>query len=323
MESNLREVGRCIVLHLPNSGKVEGWLYGQVEQGYLISEDPAGSRIRLVEEKATTISYPNEPRAAFAASNLADVAKQIDGLSRRLEPPVKRALSRLDYRSLRRFVDRAPELRSRTYRRPEREYHGSEDDPMLELTEFVAASTDEVVELHAEVFDEFEHSGLAAIVAEHAEELAGLPTKYTLPSFDAALLNESPSKSEAEDGHEAIWSVHQHRSRIAAARRTREQVIIQAVSRSRDIAMDLDGESRPPRGTALRYFGASFQILMGTGLAVANTGLALTAGLTSTLVTIGATAVPTYIGVCTSVCAGLSQAGDGLGKIGIIQKDQG
>ena len=65
-----------------------------------------------------------------------------------------------------------------------------------------------------------------------------------------------------------------------------------------------------------RWFGPSLRVLAGTGLATANAAVGVTAGLTATIATIGATAVQTYVGVATSIYTGLAQVADGPEKIG-------
>ncbi len=323
----LRNIGRRIVVQLANGTTVEGWYYGQIPQGLLISEDLSGERIRLVSQPWKSQSFPEGPLAKFAEPDLAEEEHAIDRLSDKLTSRLKRALRRLDYRPLQRFADRASQIRAQIYHAQHNVSRLIDlpEDSQSELAAFTASRLDEVIELHSEVFAELEESGVAEIVAESSEEISFIPIRYTLPAIDGMDGYDPWTGIEIDSTHQGLlWSAREHRQQLDAAREVKQQVIIRAIMRRPDATEGPESdEPKRPRGTVLRYFGASLQILMGTGLATGNVGLALTAGLTSTIATIGAALVPTYVGVGTSICVGMVQVSDGLGKIGVIQKDIG
>jgi hypothetical protein len=311
----LRDIGKRVSVGLPDGSNIEGWLYGKIPQGDLIAEDAEGSRIRLVQGTRSRTVYSNAPRANFAPANLEQIEEQINNLDEKLQPRMEIALKKLDLRPLQRFIYRAPQL----YRAISRtqEYLTSptssdfEDNPSNELFYLIAARADEAVELHSEVFNELEQSGIADIVSEHAQELTSLPAKYTLPSIDAVLGDVSQLRLETgESVGEGTWSIQQHRSDLDGALRAREQAVFQFMSPSKRAAAS--GQQRRPGGTLTRYIGASLQIVVGSVAVAMNPFLGMTAGLASTCVTMGATAVPTYVGVVASVGSGLAIAGAGF-----------
>ena len=111
------------------------------------------------------------------------------------------------------------------------------------------------------------------------------------------------------------WTSTTHRASLEAAEATRTRLIVEA-AKGRERAGE-ERSQQPADATVLsRWIGPSLRVLIGTGLATANAAIGVTAGLTATIATIGATAVPTYVGVATSIYTGLAQAADGLEKIG-------
>jgi hypothetical protein len=173
---------------------------------------------------------------------------------------------------------------------------------------------DRSADLHREVFESFEESGLAEIVSDYGVQLAQIPPEFTIPAYDLEFQDEGELISSLESSRERGWSASEHRTVLQQAEAKRAQLLTEAGIGSSKAA------DTSPRSSDANFFsrwcGPSLRILAGTGLAAANVAIGLTAGLTGNVATLGATSVPTYVGVVTSVYTGMSQVADGLEKVG-------
>jgi hypothetical protein len=183
--------------------------------------------------------------------------------------------------------------------------------------------------VHKRVIDELDRVQVTEIVEQAAERLPRIPAKYLLPLVDAD--NRRHTQALADDLHqwrETGWSNQRHRHAMTSISRRGETILFEAImsSKYREPKKEGSEESRafsPAQepGATMRYFGASLRILGGTALVATDLSLGLTAGLWSTILTVGATSVPTYVGVTGSVGTGLFQVADAMEKIGGIQKE--
>src|SRR5262249_17248991 len=154
-----------------------------------------------------------------------------------------------------------------------------------------------------EVYDTIDERGLTEILNEYGPRLARLPPDLTIPAYDLEFESREDLTSALQDARESAWTGSRHRELLEAAEATRHNLMEEA-SRARG---QTDGSARAEDSTMMsRWFGPSLRILAGTGLAAANAAVGVTAGLTATVATIGATTVPTYVGVVTSVYTGLA-----------------
>ncbi len=101
------------------------------------------------------------------------------------------------------------------------------------------------------------------------------------------------------------WTSTTHRASLEAAEATRTRLIVEA-AKGRERAGEERSQQPADAIVLSRWIGPSLRVLIGTGLATANAAIGVTAGHTATIATIGATAVPTYVGVATSIYTGLA-----------------
>jgi hypothetical protein len=156
-------------------------------------------------------------------------------------------------------------------------------------------------------------------VSEFGPRLAKLPKTSVLPMSDVmpGPASEVVGQSEGEG-----WTASRHRSLLTEAENARWRLLSPPwASRRIRGEMHKEPESAPREGNLLEWGGAGLRILAGTGLSVGNAAFGITAGLASTIATIGATAVPAYVGVATSIYTGLTQVAEGLEKISKIGKE--
>jgi hypothetical protein len=319
------EIGKRVVITFEDNEEFEGWIYGELPQGILISLDQEGNNIRMIPKSWRSKNYPDTPRAAFSPPNSKEIKNKIYEINNGIQERFRHALRNINYYPFQRFAERALKIKKQihdfeySYNR----FGGDQMFPMNEIVDFLGSRVDESTEIHAEVYGEIERSGIADIVSESWPQISRLPSKYVMPSIDYEMSNRGIVEN-LETIPDETWSRSRHRTLLNEARRSREKALIGFLSRPvlEEEMPHMEGPE-PQRGFGIRYAGASLRIITGTGLAVANIGLGLTAGLASTLVTIGATAVPTYVGVATSIATGLVQTSEGLEKIGTLLNEQG
>jgi hypothetical protein len=319
-------IGYPVSVTFEDGETVKGWVYGELPQGYLISLDPDGKEIRLITREWRVAESWDAPPANFAPPE--EAREKLDAANDLVGPRMGDALRRLNFTVLQNAIARAESL-SRKIIRAE-ESLAAEDtrwlrerDIAIEYALYAAARTDRVVELHVEVYDELERVEIPAAVEAAAELLQGIPGEHLLPVADAASRREAYSLlADLRRWQQTGWTRHRHRQAIEMASQQHGELFNVMHRREDSEPHDEERQKRKCVGGAMRYFGAGLRILTGTGLAAANLGLGLTAGLASTLLTIGATAVPNYVGVVTSVGTGLLQVAEGLEKVGGIQKDE-
>jgi hypothetical protein len=321
---NINKIGKPISFTTVDGETVEGWLYGVLPRGFPISLDPGGKEIRLIPEDWRGCRALDGPPATFSPPK--DAEEKLRDADHFIRPIVEYALKDMNLRPIQNAANRAKDLMAQI-RQAERRF-GPVDDPGAEPARYMAAKTDQVVEIHTEVYDELERVRFSIAVQEAAERLHAIPGKYLLPAADAPL--DAPSLRDTESVLDDVsrwqqngWTEDRHRRAIDRAFRRRAEVLIAAAISKRPTPKREDKkEDEKSVGAAMRYVAAGVRILGGTALVAANIGISLTAGLASTILTIGATAVQTYVGAVTSIGTGLFAAADGFEKIGGIQKDK-
>lgn len=280
-----------------------------------MSLDEKGDQIEFIPKRYTVWARIDGPSATFVP-DMNELQDKLRSLDSAISERMKRAISRLNFPPFANFSNRAESIRGEIshfeynlHRRSEFDH-----DDLTDIIAFSGSRLQDSIDLHSSIFDELDHSGIIEIVDSEHKDISRIPSRFILPMIDGAQVREE------EVGDDSLnWSHERHRSLLGNARRLREDLLTDSLFRSgRDTEQP---DEQGGGGKWWRYAGASLRVLAGTGVAVGNTGLALTAGLTSTIVTIGATAVPTYVGVLGSICAGLAQAADGLEKIGQIQAE--
>ena len=323
MLPSLDQVGGRIEVSTRDHGEVVGWIRGAVPGGLLIALDREGRDIRLVRN-ITSSRYDPKDRAEFAVANAEEVDKKLNDLNRALKSRLDQSFAALDTRPLQRFSERAPVLMDEIHRslteREDRRYRFAEETPADNLVDYLSARGDEVTELHADIFYELERSKIADTVGEFGNELSRLPLNHALPYFDSELVGGWRIMEEKESIKREVWTPAQHLKTLNSAQRVRAQLLSNAVFRStqpRDRSKRREEKSeRQERRDFSKWTGASLRAIAGTSLIAADATFGVTAGLMSTITSIGLTAVPVYVGVATSIYTGLVQAADALEKFG-------
>src|SRR5262249_35242916 len=309
----LSEVGEPIEITFRTGETVKGWLYGELPEGFLISMDQKGSDVRLFAKDWSSRGPGKAAKADYSPPE--DSAEKLDAVEEFIGPRMEVALRRLDFRPVQYAVIREREL--------SHEIHGAmrslldarlfdSDAPAFQLLQFTAARTDEVLGIHQDVMGELERAGVTDIVEETRERLPDIPARYLLPMADANSREDMERLSDdLGQWRERGWTATHHKDAMTRSFRARETLLFNLMRKpyQTDETADKAKERRKTRrdetpslaGSGMRYLSASLRILAGTGFAAANLGVGLTAGLASTILTIGATAVPTYVGVITSV----------------------
>lgn len=316
MQNHLGERGVWVRVGRTGHTPVEGWLLGEIPQGLLVAMSDDLNDVRLISGYSY-ISYDHDrrlPRVRYDNAN--ELYEELEAINSAISAPMRRAVSRLSFERLHQAGHRSSELR-RDIDRARYEIQMA-DDRLLsrnEVLAFLIAQADQSTTLHREVYDTFEGSGLTDVLDDFGPRLASLPSELTIPAYDLEFQSSEDLASSLEATRDQRWTSTTHRASLEAAEATRTRLIVEA-ARGRERAGE--GRLEQPDGSTVlsRWIGPSLRVLVGTGLATANAAIGVTAGLTATIATIGATAVPTYVGVATSIYTGLAQAADGLEKIG-------
>jgi hypothetical protein len=295
---------------------VQGWLIGEIPQGILVALDEDLADVRVVSDYASIGFDHDKQLSKLRVESAEEIEEQLKATNAAILGPMRKAASRLRFDELQRFCQRSAELIEHLHFRPDVPHmrrHGQ--TPQDELAGFLTAQADRSASLHREVYSMMEDSGLTEILDEHGPRLVRLPPELVIPAHDLVFESREDLISSLTSAREARWSGRRHRRSLEVAEETRTRLLVEA-SRERPGIRDHKPKRTDDATPFSRWVGPSLRILAGTGLAAANVAIAVTAGLTATIVTIGATAVPVYVGVATSVYTGLVQVADGLEKIG-------
>jgi len=257
------EIGAPITAQFPGGEKVDGWYYGELPLGTLISMNWEGTDIRLIPKEAEgAFRRPAKAGAKFAVRT--DLRSKLTAIGQSIEARMDHALKELDVKPIQDAVIRVRELKSELRSHKDPRPDSIDSDLAEDLVGYLAARTDEVIGLHKSVYEELDRVKIIDIVEEASEQLPEVSGRFLLPIAD----------------------------------------------------------EKKVAGSFLRYVSASLRILTGTSLSAANVGIGLAGGLSLSVVTLGATAIPTYVAMATSILMGLVQVEDGLDKIGLVQKDE-
>jgi len=294
---------------------------GEIPQGLLVALDEKLTDIRLVSGNYDLINYDHKKtHPDLYYKNAEKLQTQLDEFASILSPQLEKVFSRLKYDSLHAFSQRSSFIRRRLAKarweyKEEARYFDLDKSSLSDLIGFLAAQTDRAIDLHREVYDTVKDSGLAEIISEHGPKLAELPTELTLPADDLKFEERKTLQSALENSRERPWSAKNHQFILEQAEATRTSLMIKAIESPR--ANERIEKPRSEDSTIWsQWIGPTTRILAGTGLVAANAALGITAGLTATVATIGATSVPIYVGIATSIYTGSVQVAEGLEKIG-------
>src|SRR5262249_39074144 len=116
---------------------------------------------------------------------------QVWELNRSIGPKFDSVFQRLDFKPFQRFRAKSSKLEGRIERLERSLYESRlpfQDDEQseLRLLEHTLYPTDEVLELHQDVFEELERVDVLDLVKEVQESLPRIPPRYLLPLVDAA-----------------------------------------------------------------------------------------------------------------------------------------
>lgn len=249
--------------------------------------------------------------------NAKNLQMQLQELNSVLAPQLERVFSRLKYDRMHAFSHKSSLIRHQLRRWEElwRLDNNPYESSLSDLIGYLAAQTDQAIDFHREVYDTVEDSGLAEVMSEYGPKLAELPTELTLPADDLKFEERNVLTSALEKSRKRPWSSENHKSILQQAEATRATLLVKAIESRR--GNERTDKLRSDNSNILsRWLGPTTRILAGTGLVAANVALGLTAGLTATLATIGATSVPIYAAIATSIYTGSVQVAEGLEKIG-------
>ena len=309
------ERGIWVTIGRDKGDVVKGWLLGEIPQGLLVALDENLADVRLVTEYYS-ISYNHEKKLSKLHIDEAEqVQEELQSLSNEISEPMRNAVSKIKFDRLHQFGHRSAELRNQIYRvENQRERWNIGITPRDELIGFLLAQADQSTALHKDVYETFEDSGITSILDEFGPKLTHLPAELTLPAYDLEFSSREDLESTLKSAQEHHWTVKKHRDSINTAEEIRMRLIVEGTKESK--GRSKSKLEKPDDSTLFsRWFGPSLRIIAGTGLATANAAVGITAGLTITIATIGATAVPAYVGIATSIYTGLTQVADGLEKI--------
>jgi len=275
------EIGTPISINFADGEHANGWFYGNIDQGILISLDRNGRDVRFYSKRWVSVGRRDAPLATFVPENVVTLSKQLQELNDSIQREMQRAIEQLDFRLLQRLISRASELRKELYRNRyvlEIELHrlGHDyEDPTINLVMLSLARSSEVLELHEQLFEELANSGITKICEENHDKIRTIPPKYIIPGSDGAFLEDEAPPEDDLRSRELPWNEQAHRATMAAARRRRDDVILGVLSdkRAAEVRKSESGEDIPSR--AARYVGASLRILSGAGLTVGNAAIAI------------------------------------------------
>jgi len=289
---------------------------GEIPQGLIIALDEDLTDIRLVPEYYS-IGYDHEKKLSkLSFENADEVHDELRNTNDAISDPMRVAISKMRFDQLHKFGHLSAQLRWKIHRaeRDQRMYR-IDSTPRDELIGFLTAQADRATALHRDVYETFEEAGLAAILDEFGPRLTRLPAEITIPAYDLEFSSKEDLTSTLVLTRDQRWTEKGHRASLEAAEETRAQLIVES-TKEHDQEGEAISKEHDDSTPLSRWFGPSLRVLAGTGLVTANAAVGVTAGLTTTIATIGATAVPTYVGVATSIYTGLTQVADGLEKIG-------
>lgn len=288
----------------------EGWLVGSTSQGILVTAGNNVDALHLVRDYAS-ISYDHNRRhpGIPRKDELRTIQYKIDKTSEELEAEYEKAFNQLNYNRIRSINLALVRVRNDLDRLDR--FRWFEPDAIsgdLKLG-YILARVDDVVALHRNLFQEFQISGVIQVTEKTQEKLADVPVRYLIPEEDVRLIPIEKLDEYLRLTEEG-WSQSRHERALQKAERLRFEMLEPRIPELPEEKVD-DGST-----FFSRWLGPSLRVIGGTALATGNAALGITAGLTTTITTIGATAVPVYLGVAGSIWTGLSGAADGLEKIG-------
>ncbi len=314
MSKHLNQRGAWVTIHRKSGTSVEGWLIGEIPQGLVITLDEDLSDIRLVSEYYSIGYNYDKKLSKLSFENSEHVYDELHTTNDAISYSMRRAISKIKFDRLHQFGHHSALLKRHIH---DAKYERMYDDvsPRAELMGFLIAQADRVTALHREVYETFEDSGLTEILSEYGSKLTHLPAELTIPAYDLEFSSREDLISTLKLARDQSWSESKHRASLDAAEEMRTRLIVEATKECNQKSEE-KLEKRDDSTPFSRWFGPSLRVLAGTGLATANAAVGVTAGLTAAIATIGATTVPTYVGVATSIYTGLIQVADGLEKIG-------
>jgi len=294
---------------------------GQIPQGLLISLDPEGEDIRLLDRWTHLTFHWDRPRASFALPDGDEIERRLQAIEIMLKERLQEPLNTVDYRTLRKIATRAEALRSQLQQSDEHAMAIASSEDRLSSPDYANLTT--AVSLSDELYSALAKTGLGNAIGSFGSDLATLPTQYALPNLDGTF-NKDVVRDLPAGGSQPVWTMGRQKVLRDAAsdKLTRmsgsANAPLESVEAHQTAKHRLFSASSFPSKT--KFAGASLRIAVGTGLTVGNLALGVSAGLADTLFSVGATALPVYVGLATSAYTGLVQIADGLEKIAGLGK---
>ena len=95
---DIEYVGRPETIRFEDGEIVEGWIYGELPEGLLISLDPEGHEVRLFAKNWTSRSGREAPEAKFSLPKAA--GKQLRSVEEFIGPKMADAYGKLNFRTI-------------------------------------------------------------------------------------------------------------------------------------------------------------------------------------------------------------------------------
>lgn len=316
--------GVRVRVRLRDEPDTEGWLWSERDGELLVSLDRDGRHIRLIRPgQLSGVAYDYDDRAAFSVPNARQIEERLQSFEERFGRAVVSGIYRLDVARIRSIIDRARRLAANLSAAELAAPLSSEADP---LTEFRLARTAAALRLAEQLREELDRAELLDLLDMLDYELAELPLDHTLPAADLQVM--APFFQREDQAGEQI---HRH----AAVRRLRERLesveqeqsayilgkLMRREQQGKEAGASRDEPVTSYRGTIPRWIAASLRIAGGAALTGFNAVAGISSGIAGTILTIGATAVPTAVGVAVSMHTGISQMAEGLEKAGALMKE--
>lgn len=300
------ELGRRIVVDLPDGSVLNGWDLGRTPLGYYVAIDPSATNIRFLPHGSygRIVLYDDEKISVQTGTTALypfNLSRCADSSDNELEGKIAHALARTDFNQLYRLV--------RCFAKLADEFEGHYDslrlrDPRTSPVEIVI----DVREKYLDLTSSLDRSGLLRILAQNSSALRG----FSLPNFDWRLAGTLGDGLLLESmAHNA--SLPEVVLPPDAGRSVLERLRVESLVDALGVTEAADAAARcsewPRR---LRVIAAIGKMAVGGALATANLGAGMLVGLAGALPALGVGAIAGVVGVATSAYTGFNSACDGI-----------
>ena len=306
-EVSIIDFGTKVEVRLASGERVQGWMMGETSLGTYLALDPAARTIRFIPraERGGVYYAREEAKANFVPADQESAEQAIRSLAERLRGPMGAALDRLDHNRIKRLGKEIHET-SLVFENLLYEAHSVPAGHwQLPAWPIVTAGN-----IHAQLLDELERSGMEAILAQNSTALRDVISRTTLPQIEAEVASDKEIDEAIQLAREQDYLTG-----TGFGRRWLNQLMIVNV-------LAIQAPARPPspesaqagRGLVRTVLGWT-RVLAGGAMTASNAGLGIFGGVIGTLPALGLTTVPVAVGVAGSIFSGLNMAAQALGDL--------